>query len=53
MVRIKQGSESDLMGAVANVGPVSVAIDGSSSAFRVSSTIEIYKPIHRINIVLR
>lgn len=38
MVRIKQGSESDLMGAVANVGPVSVAIDGYSNAFRVSST---------------
>nr|ACH48000.1 silicatein A2 [Latrunculia oparinae] len=34
MVRIKQGSESDLIGAVANVGPVSVAIDGSSNAFR-------------------
>nr|AND80742.1 silicatein alpha [Mycale phyllophila] len=34
MVRIQEGSESHLLGAVANVGPVSVAIDGSSNAFR-------------------
>lgn len=37
IVKVKSGSESDLMGAVANVGPVSVAVDGSSNAFRVSS----------------
>ncbi len=34
-IRIEEGNEKDLMGAVANVGPVSVAIDGSSNAFRV------------------
>nr|ACG63793.1 silicatein A1 [Latrunculia oparinae] len=38
MVRISQGSESDLLGAVANVGPVAVAIDGSSNAFRFYSS---------------
>lgn len=37
-VTIKKGSESALLGAVANVGPVAVAIDGSSNAFRVSVT---------------
>lgn len=36
IVTINQGSESDLLGAVANVGPVAVAVDGSSNAFRVS-----------------
>lgn len=36
IVKVKSGSESDLMGAVANVGPVAVAVDGSSNAFRVS-----------------
>ena len=36
MIRISSGSESDLLGAVANVGPVAVAIDGQSNAFRVS-----------------
>lgn len=35
-VCIKKGSESGLLGAVANVGPVAVAVDGSSNAFRVS-----------------
>ncbi len=35
IIRIEEGNEKDLMGAVANVGPVSVAIDGSSNAFRV------------------
>lgn len=40
IVKVKSGSESDLMGAVANVGPVAVAVDGSSNAFRVS--IELY-----------
>lgn len=37
-VSIKKGSESGLLGAVANVGPVAVAVDGSSNAFRVSLT---------------
>ncbi len=37
-VSIKKGSESGLLGAVANVGPVAVAVDGSSNAFRVSYT---------------
>ena len=36
MVQIKSGSESDLQGAIANAGPVSVAVDGSSNYFRVS-----------------
>lgn len=35
-VAIKQGSETDLLSAVANVGPIAVAVDGSSNAFRVS-----------------
>nr|6ZQ3_A Chain A, Silicatein alpha [Tethya aurantium] len=33
-VQINSGSESDLEAAVANVGPVAVAIDGESNAFR-------------------
>lgn len=33
-VKIKSGSESDLLSAVANVGPVAVAVDGRSNAFR-------------------
>lgn len=37
IVYIKKGSESDLLSAVANVGPVAVAVDGTSSAFRVST----------------
>ena len=36
IVTIKSGSESDLLSAVANVGPVAVAVDGASNAFRVS-----------------
>ena len=35
-IEISSGSESDLQSAVANVGPVSVAVDGSNNAFRVS-----------------
>ena len=35
-IEITSGSESDLQSAVANVGPVSVAVDGSNNAFRVS-----------------
>jgi len=34
-VDIKQGSESDLMAAIASVGPVSVAIDASRSSFQL------------------
>ena len=34
-VLISSGSEGDLMNAVAFVGPVTVAIDGSSKAFIV------------------
>ena len=34
-VAVQSGSESNLLSAVANVGPISVAVDGSSSAFRV------------------
>jgi len=35
-VSIRCGSESDLQSAVANVGPIAVAVDASSNAFRVS-----------------
>lgn len=35
MVRIKSGSESDLLVAVATVGPIAVNVDASSSMFRV------------------
>ena len=34
-IEISSGSEDDLQCAVANVGPVSVAIDASNNAFRV------------------
>ena len=34
-VSVKSGSESDLQAAVAYVGPVAVAVDASSRAFRV------------------
>ena len=33
---IEQGNEDDLKAAVAKVGPIAVAVDASSSAFRVS-----------------
>lgn len=36
-VSIKSGSESDLQSAVANIGPISVAVDARSSGFRVST----------------
>ncbi len=35
IVRIKSGDESSLMAAVTSVGPVAVAVDASSNAFRV------------------
>ena len=37
-VRITQSSETDLLTAVAYVGPVSVAVDANNNAFRVSAT---------------
>ena len=37
IVMIRSGSESDLQAAVAFAGPVAVAVDASSTAFRVSS----------------
>lgn len=43
VLKITPGSESDLQIAVATAGPVSVAIDGSSNAFRVSPLICIYR----------
>ena len=36
VVRIRSGSESDLLAAVATVGPVAVNVDASSNTFRVS-----------------
>ena len=35
-VAIKSGSENDLQSAVANIGPIAVAVDAQSNAFRVS-----------------
>ena len=35
VISIPAGSEKDLLGAVGSVGPVSVAVDGSTNAFRV------------------
>lgn len=35
MVRIQKGSESDLLAAVAIVGPVTVGIDHNHAAFQV------------------
>ena len=36
---MSSGNENDLQTALAYVGPIAVAVDASSSAFRVSSTI--------------
>ena len=36
VVRIESGSESDLLAAVATVGPVAVNVDATSNTFRVS-----------------
>lgn len=33
---IEQGNEDDLQSAVAEIGPIAVAVDASSTAFRVS-----------------
>ena len=41
-IEISSGSEDDLQSAVANVGPVSVAVDASNNAFRVSENREHY-----------
>ena len=37
-IQVASGSEEDLQSAVAYVGPIAVAVDASSSAFRVSHT---------------
>ena len=34
-ISITSGSEEDLQSAVANIGPISVAVDARSTAFRV------------------
>ena len=34
-ISISSGSEEDLQTAVASIGPISVAVDASSNAFRV------------------
>ena len=39
-IEITSGSEDDLQSAVANVGPLSVAVDSSNNAFRV-------RPMHQ------
>ena len=35
-IQLTSGSEDDLQSAVANVGPVAVAVDANNNAFRVS-----------------
>ena len=35
-VAVKSGSESGLQSALANIGPIAVAVDARSNAFRVS-----------------
>ncbi len=35
-VEISSGSETSLLSAVVNIGPVAVAVDASETAFRVS-----------------
>ena len=37
VVTIPYGSEADLQAATATAGPVSIAVDGTSNAFRVSN----------------
>ena len=36
-ISISSGSEGDLQSAVANIGPISIAVDARSSAFRVKT----------------
>ena len=36
-VAIQSGNDRDLMSAVARIGPIAVAVDASSNAFRVCS----------------
>ena len=38
MVKIKKGSETDLMAAVAIAGPVTVGVDHAHSSFQVGAT---------------
>merc|ERR1719219_2421778 len=55
-VDIKQGSESDLMAAIASVGPVSVAIDASRSSFQLyrSGKTGFYsRGLNRLTILIR
>ena len=44
-VRIPSGSESDLLEAVATAGPVAVAVDASSKAFRVHCNCNLVKKV--------
>lgn len=39
-VSISSGSEDDLQSALAYIGPVSVAVDASNTAFRVCTILE-------------
>lgn len=38
-ISISSGNEGQLFAAVASTGPIAVAVDGSSKAFRVSNAI--------------
>ena len=40
-ISIACGSEGDLQSAVANVGPIAVAVDATSKAFRVCHLVNI------------
>lgn len=43
-VAIAQGNETQLQSALANIGPVSVAIDASTRSFRVSEHFQVCTP---------